>query len=96
MLQNVGHLLPRDKLLFIATDEKNKSFFDAFHAQYDKVRYLGDYFESAGLKDINPNYLGMCVRCLVHVVLLWLLLAGNYRQPHSYFSFLLLNFSVVF
>lgn len=59
MLHNVGQFIPNNSLIFIATDEKNKSFFDPFHARYSKVRYLNDYFESAGLKDINPNYLGM-------------------------------------
>eukprot|EP01034_Spumella_vulgaris_P024343 gene24343-30667_t len=59
MLHNIGDNINNDSLIFIATDEKNKSFFDAFASRYRKVVYLNDFIESAGLQDINPNYLGM-------------------------------------
>ena len=59
-IDNVGHLLPPHNLVYIATDERNTTFFDAFHEKYNgKVRYLDDYFELAGLASVNPNYLGM-------------------------------------
>ncbi|KAJ1422622.1 GDP-fucose protein O-fucosyltransferase-domain-containing protein [Ochromonadaceae sp. CCMP2298] len=57
MLQNVGHFVPQ-KLLFIATDEKNKSFFDPFKKDHT-VRFLDDYMDLAQLRHINPNFLGM-------------------------------------
>ena len=59
MMTNVGHHIPRSELVFVATDERNKSFFDAFHDRFPVVRYLDDYMDIAGLRDINPNYLGM-------------------------------------
>lgn len=61
MLANVGHFIPKNQLLFIATDEKNKSFFDAFHKRFPKIRYLDDFMDYAELKNINPNFLGMAL-----------------------------------
>ncbi len=42
--------------LFIATDERNKTFFELLNDHYD-VSYLDDYLEFAG--GINPNFYGM-------------------------------------
>ena len=39
--------------------KKKKDFFREFKDKFSKIRYLDDYFELAGLKGINPNYLGM-------------------------------------
>jgi hypothetical protein len=36
-MQNVGHLLPSNGLVFIATDEKKKDFFRAFKKKFHKV-----------------------------------------------------------
>ena len=58
MLANVGQFIPKNQLLFIATDEKNKSFFDPFYKRFSKIRYLDDYMIDADLKHINPNFLG--------------------------------------
>ena len=46
-------------LAFLATDEQNKTFFKDFKRQFKKIRYLDDYMTMAGLKELNPNYLGM-------------------------------------
>ena len=43
----------------MATDEQNKTFFRDFKKQFKKIRYLDDYMKIAGLKELNPNYLGM-------------------------------------
>lgn len=59
MLHNVGQFLPTNELVYIASDEKNASYFDPFLKRFPKVRFLKDYFDLAGLRDINPNYLGM-------------------------------------
>ena len=59
LLKNVGHFIPQNELLFIATDERNKSFFDPFLGRFPRVRFLDDYTELAGLEGLNPNYLGM-------------------------------------
>ena len=59
ILENVGHHIPQNRLIYVATDEKNKNFFDAFKTKWEHVRFLDDYFDYADLKSINPNYLGM-------------------------------------
>jgi len=59
MLANIGDKIPKDRLVFIATDERNKAFFDAFKARWPKLKFLDDYMDMAQLKDINPNFLGM-------------------------------------
>lgn len=59
ILENVGQFIPAGELIYVATDEKNKSFFDAFRSRWPTVRFLDDYVELAGLQHINPNYLGM-------------------------------------
>lgn len=59
IMHNVGDHIPADRLIFVATDEKKKEFFDAFKTRWPNVRFLDDYFEMAGLKEINPNFLGM-------------------------------------
>jgi hypothetical protein len=58
-LTNVGHLIPQNQLVYVATDERNKSFFDAFKNHFPTVRYLDDYMDLADLRNVNPNYLGM-------------------------------------
>ena len=59
LMNNVGHLLPPHEFLYIATDEKNKTFFRPFKQRgFYNIRYLDDYMELAGLNDVNPNYLG--------------------------------------
>jgi len=59
MMQNVAQFIPPKELLFIATDEHNKSFFDPFRAQGFKLKFLEDFNELGELKNINPNFLGM-------------------------------------
>lgn len=58
MLENIGEFIPANELIFIATDEKNKSFFKDFRNRWPNIRFLDDYMETADLYDINPNYLG--------------------------------------
>eukprot|EP00605_Chrysophyceae_sp_TOSAG23-4_P002496 GSChrysophyteH1.ASY1.ANO1.2759.1 assembled CDS len=59
IVTNVGHHIPENRLIYVATDEKKKGFFDAFKKRWSNVRYLDDYMDMAGLRDINPNFLGM-------------------------------------
>jgi hypothetical protein len=60
--RNTRHLLdPKvTKLLYIATDEKDKAFFDPFRAVFE-VRFLHDYTAAAHLGDghLNQNHIGM-------------------------------------
>jgi len=47
-----------DRLLYIATDESNRTFFDPLRKHY-KVRFLDDYAELVGLSQLDPNFAGM-------------------------------------
>ena len=55
---NTKELWNKDEILFIATDERNKTFFDPIKKHHN-VRFLDDYFEMAKLGDMDPYYLGM-------------------------------------
>jgi hypothetical protein len=46
------------EILYIATDERNKTFFDDLAVHY-QLRFLDDYWDLAGLSDLDPNYMGM-------------------------------------
>jgi hypothetical protein len=46
--------------VYIATDERDKSFFDVLKAHYDVV-FLDDFIDAMG-KQVNTNYYGMCKR----------------------------------
>ena len=48
--------LSEGSTLFIATDERNKGFFDELKKHYD-ITFLDDYMHL--LEGINPNYYGM-------------------------------------
>jgi len=59
LLKNIGNLIPSGELLFIATDERDKSFFEPFKKRFPRIMFLDDFYEMAGLSGLNPNYLGM-------------------------------------
>jgi len=44
------------EILYIATDERDKSFFDDLAKHHD-LRFLDDYWDMAGLGDLDPNYM---------------------------------------
>ena len=56
--ENTKEIWKPKEILFIATDERNKTFFDPI-AQHHELRFLDDYFELAGLGNLDPNYFGM-------------------------------------
>ena len=58
--EHTTHLLHRNvtRLLYIATDEKNSSFFEPFRKDFT-VKLLSDYMEEAHVDDGNQNHLGM-------------------------------------
>ena len=55
---NTAKLWLDKEILYIATDERNKAFFDPIAKHHD-LRFLGDYFEKAGLEKLDPNWMGM-------------------------------------
>ena len=60
--QNIHLLFNRSvsTLLYISTDEGNKTFFEPFHKHFT-VRFLADYMEPAkiGASHLNQNHIGM-------------------------------------
>ncbi|KAL7570496.1 hypothetical protein ACA910_004277 [Epithemia clementina (nom. ined.)] len=46
------------EILYIATDERNKTFFDEL-ARHHELRFLDDYWDLADLSSLDPNYVGM-------------------------------------
>ena len=59
--ENTRHLLDEHKtsnnikMIYIATDEKDKNFFGPFKQGY-AVRFLEDYYEQANLFELNQNH----------------------------------------
>ena len=50
---------PEDWVVYIATDERNRTFFGEFQRTFRSVRFLYDYENHADLRDINQNHQGM-------------------------------------
>lgn len=56
--ENTKELWQEREILYVATDERNHTFFDDLAIHHD-LRYLDDYWDLAGLQDLDPNYMGM-------------------------------------
>lgn len=56
--ENTAKLFQPNEILYIATDEKNRKFFDPI-AKHHQIRFLDNYLEKAGLANIEKQYLGM-------------------------------------
>ncbi|GKY92977.1 hypothetical protein MPSEU_000266300 [Mayamaea pseudoterrestris] len=56
--ENTKEVWLPNEILYIATDEKQKEFFNDLAAHHD-LRFLDDYWELAGLGDLDGNYMGM-------------------------------------
>eukprot|EP00977_Amphora_coffeiformis_P021218 scaffold9062_cov154-Amphora_coffeaeformis.AAC.4 len=56
--QNTKEIWQDKEILYVATDERNKTFFDDLAVHYD-LRFLDDYWDLAKLGDLDPNYMGM-------------------------------------
>ncbi|VEU44070.1 unnamed protein product [Pseudo-nitzschia multistriata] len=52
------HIVPKDSVVFVATDEADKHWFDVFRENYQRVYFLDDFVEGY-LKDIPKEYYGM-------------------------------------
>ena len=57
-LENTKEVWKDNEIIYIATDERNKTFFDDIGAAHS-IRFLDDYWDFAGLGDLDPNYMGM-------------------------------------
>jgi hypothetical protein len=56
--ENTKEIWKPNEIIFIATDEHDKSFFDPIAKHHD-IRFLDDYWDLASLGDLDPNYFGM-------------------------------------
>ena len=56
--ENLKDIWNEGELLFIATDERNKTFFDPIK-EHHEVRFLDDYWDVAKLGEIDPYFLSM-------------------------------------
>ena len=56
--ENTKEVWQDKEILYVATDERNKTFFDDLAIHYD-LRFLDDYWDLANLGDLDPNYMGM-------------------------------------
>jgi GDP-fucose protein O-fucosyltransferase len=54
--QQTSKKLPENGTVFIATDERDKSFFEPLRAHYD-VLFLDDFHDALGAQ-LNSNYFG--------------------------------------
>jgi len=93
--------LPADKLydlskgeleegatLYVATDERNKGFFDIFKKHFDVV-FLDD-FASKVIPDVNPNYYGMIDQLVAYKSRVfygtwWSTLSGYVNRMRGYY-----------
>jgi hypothetical protein len=57
LLEMAQRKIPRNTVLYVATDERNKSFFDPLKQLYDVV-FLDDFHDQA-LQGVNTNFYGM-------------------------------------
>mmetsp|Transcript_38921 Transcript_38921/g.44490 ORF Transcript_38921/g.44490 Transcript_38921/m.44490 type:complete len:1187 (+) Transcript_38921:96-3656(+) len=55
---NTKEVWKPNEIIYIATDERDKSFFGPIAKHHD-IRFLDDYWDLASLGDIDPNYFGM-------------------------------------
>lgn len=57
--ENTKDVWQKNEILYIATDEKDKTFFDPFRKAGHKLYFLNDFDHIVGLKNIDPNWMGM-------------------------------------
>jgi hypothetical protein len=55
---NTKEVWHKGEVLFIATDERNKTFFDDIKKHHE-IRFLDDYWDVAKLGDLDSDFLGM-------------------------------------
>jgi hypothetical protein len=58
LYNNTKEIWQSGEILFIATDERNKTFFDPLKQNHE-LRFLDDYWDIAKLGDLDSSFLGM-------------------------------------
>lgn len=61
ILNYTYHLIPdiSNRILYISTDESNRTFFKPFFDTFKDVKFLSDFHNMANIDEMNPNHLGM-------------------------------------
>jgi GDP-fucose protein O-fucosyltransferase len=70
---NVRDVLPDGSVVFIATDEQNKTFFEPLQQRYD-VKFLNDFasdLNPPGFPKVNTNFYGMIDQLVVSIRVAW-------------------------
>eukprot|EP00970_Alexandrium_tamarense_P012476 scaffold2931_cov204-Alexandrium_tamarense.AAC.5 len=57
-LNITSDILHPGEVVYVATDEKDRSFFEPMQKQYN-LRFLDEFSEAAGLYELDPNFAGM-------------------------------------
>lgn len=57
--ENTKEVWKPGELLYIATDERNKTFFDPIKNKGHPLRFLDDYWEIADMEHLDHTYIGM-------------------------------------
>ncbi|KAL3775210.1 hypothetical protein HJC23_010698 [Cyclotella cryptica] len=57
-LANTRHIFHEGEVLYISTDETDRTFFEPLARRYH-LKFLSDYKELAGLDRLDPNFAGM-------------------------------------
>lgn len=58
IFKNVEDIIKPGSLVYVLTDEHNATFFEPVQSKY-RLRFMKDYFVTAKLEEMNPNYSGM-------------------------------------
>jgi len=58
IFRQVEDVIVPGSLVYVVTDESNMKYFDTVRDRY-RLRFLHDFYEAAGLKDMDPNFTGM-------------------------------------
>ncbi len=96
ILDNVGNLLEKNSTIFIATDERNMTYFDPLREHYH-LYFLHDFMDEVG--SINKNFYGMLDQRIAsrgrtffgvswshfNSLLLWVLLTALIYLTHTNF-----------
>lgn len=56
--ENTKSIFRPGELIYIATDEANRTFFDPL-AEHYQLRFLSDYNDLTGMEKLDPNFMGM-------------------------------------
>lgn len=72
-------ILHPGEIVYIATDETDKSFFEPLKQQYN-VKFLDEFSDAAGLKNLDPNYAGELYSDIDCYIFMFMVLTLSYSR----------------